>query len=209
VKVGAENRTKLIAAVALGILALGVAATRFSAFFGGGSSDVTSASATHTMPSTAELSNQPTQPTSRNKSRTRSTGKKASGAASLDPTLHLDLLRASEDTKYAGTGRNIFRVFVEPQPKPIAPVVTNPQVANDTPPPLPPPPPSNLKFYGFATSRPDGAKRIFLYKNEDVFVASEGDIVDRRYKVVRISPNAVEILDVLSNNRENIPLSQG
>ena len=58
-------------------------------------------------------------------------------------------------------------------------------------------------------SRPDGAKRIFLYKNEDVFVASEGDIVDRRYKVVRISPNAVEILDVLSNNRENIPLSQG
>jgi len=26
---------------------------------------------------------------------------------------------------------------------------------------------------------------------------------------VRISQNAVEILDVLSNNRENIPLSQG
>jgi hypothetical protein len=209
VKVGAENRTKLIAAVALGVLALGLAATRFSTFFGGGSSDVTSASATHTMPSAAELSNQATQPTSRSNSRSRSTGKKASGAASLDPTLHLDLLKASEDTKYEGTGRNIFRVFVEiPQPK--APVAKGPesppQPAAYVP---PPPPPSNLKFYGFATSRPDGAKRIFLYKNEDVFVASEGDIVDRRYKVVRISPNAVEILDVLSNNRENIPLSQG
>ena len=208
-KVGAENRTKLIAAVALGVLALGFAATRFSTFFGGGSSEVTSASATHTVPSAAELSNQPAQPTSRNNSRTRSTGKKTSGTSSLDPTLHLDLLKASEDTKYEGTGRNIFRVFVEPAPRPVASVVTNPQVANNTPQAPPPPPPSNLRFYGFATSRPDGAKRIFLYKNEDVFVASEGDIVDRRYKVVRISPNAVEILDVLSNNRENIPLSQG
>jgi hypothetical protein len=52
-------------------------------------------------------------------------------------------------------------------------------------------------------------KRIFLIKDQDVFVAKEGDIVDRRYKVVRISPNAVEILDVLSNNRESIPLTQG
>ncbi|PYV76191.1 MAG: hypothetical protein DMG97_04700, partial [Acidobacteria bacterium] len=94
-KVGAENRTKLIAAVALGVLALGLAATRFLTFFGGGSSDVTSASATHTVPSAAELSNQPAQPTSRNNSRTRSTGKKASGGSSFDPTLHLDLLKAS------------------------------------------------------------------------------------------------------------------
>ena len=76
------------------------------------------------------------------------------------------------------------------------------------PPPPPPPPPSNLKFYGFATPQ-GGTKRIFLIKNEDVFLAKEGDIVDRRYKVVRISPNAVEILDVLSNNRESIPLTQG
>jgi hypothetical protein len=209
VKVGAENRTKLIAAVALGVLALGLAATRFSTFFGGGSSDVTSASATHEMPSADELSNQPTQSTSRKNSRSRSTGKKPSGASSLDPTLHLDLLKASEDTKYEGTGRNIFRVFVEPPPTIVKSPVLDHKVADNTPPPPPPPPPSNLKFYGFATSRPDGAKRIFLYKNEDVFVASEGDIVDRRYKVVRISPNAVEILDVLSNNRENIPLSQG
>jgi hypothetical protein len=42
-----------------------------------------------------------------------------------------------------------------------------------------------------------------------VFIAKEGEIVDRRYKIVRISPNAVEILDVLSNNRQSIPLTQG
>ena len=132
---------------------------------------------------------------------------------SLDPTLRYDLLKTSEETKYEGTGRNIFRVFVEiPQPK--APVHTDKGSAvaeNHAPAPyVPPPPPlSNLRFYGFATNRSDGAKRIFLAKNEDVFIASEGDIVDRRYKVVRISQNSVEILDVLSNNRESIPLSQG
>jgi len=212
VNVGAENRTKLIAAVGLGVLALVLAGWRFSSFFVGGTSGVTTSAASPTVPTASELSNEPARPTPRAPSRTRNAGagKKPSAAQSLDPSLRYDLLKASEDTKYEGTGRNIFRVFVEPPPKPIQnPVLDQHKVADNTPPPPPPPPPSNLHFYGFATSRPDGAKRIFLSKGEDVFIASEGDIVDRRYKVVRISQNAVEILDVLSNNRENIPLSQG
>jgi hypothetical protein len=125
----------------------------------------------------------------------------------MDPSLRLDLLRESEDTKYEGTGRNIFRVFVE-IPKPI----TQPAHPEPAPGPAayvpPPPPPINLTFYGFATPT-GGTKRIFLAQGEDVFIAKEGDIVDRRYKVVRISQNAVEILDVLSNNRQSIPLTQG
>ena len=40
---------------------------------------------------------------------------------SLDPTLRYDWLKASEDTKYQGTGRNIFRAEVE-IPKPMVPV---------------------------------------------------------------------------------------
>jgi len=208
VKVGAENRTKLVVAAVLAAIALVFVVTRFSSFFGGGAPDGATSAATR-MPSAAELSSQP-PPTPKSTSRTRSATKKPSGPSSLDPTLHLDLLKASEETKYEGTGRNIFRVFVEPPPAVVkSPVLDHKVVADNTPPPLPPLPPSNLKFYGFATSRPDGAKRIFLIKNEDVFIAAEGDIVDRRYKVVRISPNGVEILDVLSNNRENIPLAQG
>lgn len=213
-KVGAENRTKLVLAISSALVALVLIATRFSGIFGGASADVTTSASTR-MPSAAEFSNQPARPVTRGTSRTRtaatrSTAKKPDAVASLDPTLHFDLLKGSEDTKYEGTGRNIFRVFVEPPPQPVASVVTHqPSVGTNTPPPPPPPPPSNLKFYGFATNRPDGAKRIFLTKNEDVFIAAEGDIVDRRYKVVKIAPNSVEILDVLSNNRENIPLSAG
>ena len=72
----------------------------------------------------------------------------------------------------------------------------------------PPPPPINLKFFGFA-NKPGEAKKIFLSQGEDVFIAGEGDIVDRRYKILHITPVSVEVEDVLNNNRQSIPLDPG
>ena len=41
-------------------------------------------------------------------------------------------------------------------------------------------------------------------------MAGEGEIVDRRYKVIRISPNSVEIQDVVNSGPpQTIPLTQG
>src|SRR5882757_5668456 len=66
----------------------------------------------------------------------------------LDPTLDLDLLRQTEQIKYAGNARNIFM----PGSLPIEAVKKNP--ALDHPAPAvqttPPSPPINLKFFGFA-----------------------------------------------------------
>ena len=205
-KVGSENRKKLIAAVVLGCAALGVGVWQLSSWFG------FSSSAAAPAPSVSPVSADPVPTTTRAPAR-RAKGSKpknTSEEASLDPRLRLDLLKSSEDTKYTGMGRNIFRVFVEPPPAVVkSPVMDKGQTASAPAPYVPPPPPPiNLVFYGFATPA-GGAKRVFLAKNEDVFIAKEGDIVDRRYKVVRISPNAVEILDVLSNNRQSIPLTQG
>jgi hypothetical protein len=206
VKVGAENRTKVIAATALGVVAVGVILTQFAGWFSGSSSSaaapVATTGSTDFQKAVAPAPRRPSKVRNRDFE-----SKQPSQAQSLDPTLRLDLLKASEDTKYEGTGRNIFKVFVE-IPKPVVNPVNVAQVQAQDPPPPPPPPPSNLVFYGFATPL-GGIKRIFLTKNEDVFIAKEGDIVDRRYKVVKISPNSVEILDVLSNNRENLPLRQG
>ncbi len=200
---GAENRNKVIAAVSLVVIALVLMATRFSGFLSSGSSSAS-------IPPPAALgdraSEMPAPPVSRTTSRNRPSSKRQTAAQSLDPTLRTDLLKVSEDTKYEGTGRNIFKVFVD-IPKPIVPVASQPEVASGPPPPAPPPP-IDLKFYGYATPA-GGTKRIFLAQGEDVFIAREGDIVDRRYKVVRISGTAVEILDVLSNNRQSIPLNQG
>lgn len=201
-KAGTENRTKLVAAVALGVVAVVVLAWQFAGWFGGNSS-----SAAAPVPTASTDFGKEAAPSPRKSGRNRDAGQKQNSAKNLDPTLRLDLLKSSEDTKYEGAGRNIFKVFEIP--KPITPPIKTPDREEATgPPPPPAPPPINLKFYGFATPQ-GGSKRIFLAKNEDVFIAKEGDIVDRRYKVVRISPNAVEILDVLSNNRQSIPLTQG
>ena len=54
------------------------------------------------------------------------------------------------------------------------------------------------------------APRLFaLSQGDDVFIAGEGDIVDRRYKVKRIGPASVEIEDMLNNFSQTIPLVQG
>jgi len=202
VKVGLENRTKLIAAVALGIVALAMVVMRFTNLFSGSAPEATPVAA-NVEPSPAP------PPVARSRTSTRSATKKAPASQSLDPTLRFDLLRSSEDTKYSGTGRNIFMMHVE-IPKP----VVNPAVQQEQakgPPPPPPPPPIELKYYGFANvaNKPGEPRSIFLAHGEDVFIAKEGDIVNRRYKIVRATQHAVEILDVLSNNRQSIPLTQG
>ncbi len=199
-KLGAESRTKVIAATSLGVVLLIVIVTQFGGFFGGMSSSAAAPAVSRPADPAMDAS-----PAPRSSTRTRVAGKKEAIARTMDPSLRLDLLRESEDTKYEGAGRNIFRVFVEIPKIVRQPVNPEPAPAAYVP---PPPPPINLTFYGFATPT-GGTKRIFLAKGEDVFIAKEGDIVDRRYKVVRISQNAVEILDVLSNNRQSIPLTQG
>ena len=135
-------------------------------------------------------------------------GKKgAQPLSTIDPTLRTDLLKDSEGTKYEGNGKNIFVAGAESIPQPIAPPVLPPQPQAEVPQGPPPPPPIPLKFYGFATQS-GGQKKVFLAENDDIFIAAEGDIVDRRYKVIHIYPMAVEIEDVLNNNRQQIPLTQ-
>jgi hypothetical protein len=125
----------------------------------------------------------------------------------LDPTLDLDLLARSEQIKYEGAARNIFVVGSLPK---IEQPIKNPALDQQVkaPPPPPPPPPINLKFFGFA-SKPGEPKKIFLSQGEDIFIAAEGDIVNRRYRILHISPAAVDIEDVLYNNKQSIPLTQG
>jgi hypothetical protein len=132
---------------------------------------------------------------------------KVSGLASLDPTLHPELMRQAESLEYTGRGRNIFSQFsVAPEiPKAIAPV----RVAHvDTgPPPPAPPPPINLGFYGYAAEK-TGQKQVFLLHGDDIFIASEGDVVDRRYRVVKINSASVQVEDIPYHNTQTLPLRQ-
>jgi len=193
--IGTENRTKTIAALTLALLAAILVVVRFFP----GSTPSAAPPVTSVVTATRQTARRATDPNQKTNSATHS----------LDPTLRFDWLKSSEDTKYEGTGRNIFRAEID-TPKPVTNGTTD--HAQVTAPPVPqgppPPPPITLKFFGFA-NKPGEPRRVFLSQGDDVFIAGEGDIVDRRYKVLRISPMAVEVEDVLNNNRQSIPLTQG
>ncbi len=198
-KAGTEDRNKLIAAVGLMVVAVLSVGYLVMSLSGSPSSAASAA-----VPTAAT----PAAPAPRVVLHSKAGAKKVVRERSLDPSLRYDWLKDSEATKYTGTGRNIFRADAE-IPKAIAPVRTDTakvQVPTGPAPP-PPPPPITLKFFGFV-SKPGEVKRIFLKQDEDVFIAREGDIVDRRYKIMRISPMAVEIEDVQTNNRQSIQLTQ-
>lgn len=201
-KLGSDNRTKTIAVAALAGVALLVVIFELMH-----SLSTVASTNTPTVTNMPELSPSPARP-----------GRKGSGTAkkvrppqSLDPTLNLQQLAITEQIKYEGSGRNIFVSQAEEIPKPITPGTESGK--KDDPkifpiPPVAPPPPIPLKFFGFA-SHPGEPKKVFLSKGDDVFIAGEGEIVDRRYKVLRISPTSVEMQDVISSGPpQSIPLTQ-
>lgn len=126
----------------------------------------------------------------------------------LDPTLHKEILENSRRVKYEAGGRNIFTMQAE------IPVPINPRTLTPTPTPLPPTPtplpPIPLKFFG-SQNKPNEPRRVFLSEGDaasgTVFVAKQGDIVDRRYRVVQINAATVVIEDVLTGNKQTIPLT--
>jgi hypothetical protein len=193
VKLGTENRKQVIVLAVVGVVALLLLARTFWP----------SAPAAP-VPQTASAG--PAQPNMR---RTASGRLVAVTEPRLDPTLDFESLHQSEQIKYEGNGRNIFANGAPPIPIPIK-NGTDPQKVVYTPPPPPPPPPITLKFFGFA-NKPGEAKKVFLVQGEDVFIASEGDIVDRRYRILHISitPPSVDVEDVLNNNRQSLPMVQG
>ena len=191
-KIGTENKTKTAIAAGLLVVAAFLLYNWLHSSDDSPSTPVTAATATASASSGAAA-----------KKSARKTGPVLL-AQSLDPTLRFDLLKSSEDVTYNGSGRDIFQNQPEPVaiPPPVAPVI------NRGPPPPPPPPPIPLKFYGFSGNK-SGPKQVFLSKGDDIFVAREGQIIDRRYKILKIGPNSVEVEDVLTNNRQTLPLTTG
>ena len=191
-KVGAENKKELVVMAVLMAVAIPLLLYSFRDQLFGSASAANVPVASITSPATKGAS----------------TGTLHDNA---DPRLRTDILEASRKVKYEAGGRNIFRMEAPKiEPTKVA-VRERPPIgppAPPTPTPTPPPPPIPITYYGYA-SRPGEAKRIFLQKTgeEDVFVAAQGDIVARRYRVVQIQPTSVTMEDVITNNRQAIHLT--
>jgi hypothetical protein len=199
-KLGAEDKKKVYIAAGLGLVVLVLVVRTLMDSFGG--------STPAPAPPVATQSSAPraAQPSAQTAAAGPEAAKLANAATSLDPTLHPELMAQAESLEYTGTGRNIFSLTSAPVeiPKPIAPVRPVEQVASGPAPPAPPPP-IDLKFFGFSAKQ-TGVRRAFLLKGDDVFLASEGDVVDHRYKVVKIAPTTVQVEDIPYSNTQSLPL---
>lgn len=234
-KAGAENRKKTIAAGVLGTCAL-IAVTYFlwTQFGDSGptpppsiapiapiakSMDANSAALAEAdrTPASAVAANAASRPAALPTGNAAGVAAKklANSSASLDPTLDQSAMLRTEHLVYGGSGRNIFSaIYVVPPPPmekvkfPIRKDTSNqpgPAVIIKQATCPPQCPAINLKFFGTAT-RANGTRQAFLLQGDDVFLASQGDIVARKYKIVSISANSLQVEDLANNNTQTLPL---
>ncbi|HEY6393345.1 MAG TPA: hypothetical protein VIX89_18830 [Bryobacteraceae bacterium] len=140
----------------------------------------------------------------------------------VDPTLHLNLLAKLQDVKVEGVGRSLFEIGaapavvvakepdkIKPAAKPfVGPVQPKPPPP-DVKPPTPRAPQIPLKFYGFVNPSRTDIKRAFFLDGEEIIIAAEGELVKKRYKVLRIGVNSAVVEDTTfkgDNTQQTLPL---
>jgi hypothetical protein len=141
--------------------------------------------------------------------------------SSLDPTLRLDLLQKLAEVKVERIERSLFDFGPVEAPKPKLPEpkiavkktvarMIGPEPPPPPPPPpvKPPPPPINLKFYGNALPAKGGAKRVFCLQGDDILAPAEGEVILRRYRIVKINANSVLVEDMDYKNQQTIAIEQ-
>jgi hypothetical protein len=210
-KLGTESKPKLIAALGLVLVVLFLAARVMFTYFGGASTPAppppTQVTTPTRAPAPASAVAAPA-PASAPAAVYAHQAVEIASSSALDPALHPEVMAQAERTTYNGNGRNIFSPDSAAPPttipKPVAAIRPSEPAAPVGP---PPPPPVDLKFYGYSAPH-DGQRQIFLLHGDDIFLAREGDVVDRRYRVVSIKPLSVEIEDIPYHNTQSVPLSQ-
>ncbi len=132
--------------------------------------------------------------------------------AAADFTLRTDILDRLENVPLQGGTRSLFD-FASP-PVAAAPKVIPKPVVEAQPAPAPPKreaakpsaPPVSLKFYGYVSTPGQGARRAFFLDGDQILVGSEGDILKKRYRVVRIGVNSVVVEDLEFKAEQTLPL---
>jgi hypothetical protein len=145
-------------------------------------------------------------------------GRAAAGTASgsrsqpAAPDVHLNALDG-ERPKPVNTVRNLFRFKPKAPPPsqmiaggtaPTLPVNPGPAVPAGPP----PPPPITLKFIGIVEA-PAKARKLAVLSDSagHVFQGAEGDLVEGRYRIVRIGVESIEMTYLDGRGRQTIRLT--
>lgn len=140
----------------------------------------------------------------------------------IDPTLKLDTFAKLQQVSVDGMHRSLFDFGMAQAPKPdpakeaakpkvpmpfIGPKPAPPEVAKVEP-PKPVAPPVPFKFFGYVNPTGQPQKRAFFIEGEEIHIVSEGDVVKRRYKIVRIGINSVVVEDTQFQSQQTLPLEE-
>ena len=138
------------------------------------------------------------------------------GRGDIDPTLRLDLLEKVRAVRPETGSRNLF----EDGPVAAQNLPAIPKMAPMIPKPVTPAPTAmpatnlNLtvripfKYYGFARPSAKGdANRGFFMEGDNIFVAAEGDVLERRYLIVALTPNIAKVEDTQLKQGQDLPVT--
>lgn len=140
-----------------------------------------------------------------------------------DATLRKDLLERVRAIETPVVDRDIFN-FGRPKPREIAGPTREearlaqakleaaarkpaPRPARPAPRPAPKKArPPDWKYYGLASSAHSEARRAFLLDGDEILLASEGSLLQGRYRITDIGLQAVRLEDTQENEEFSIPL---
>jgi hypothetical protein len=147
--------------------------------------------------------------------------KEGADPMAIDPSLRTDLLDRLEKATVSGSQRSLFEFGATPRPEdtikkqPEPKIVVQRKMIGPEPPPppapppvKPPPPPINLKFYGSMAPSNNGAKRVFCIDGEDILVPAEGEVIKKRYRIVRINATSVVVEDMDHKNQQTLKIEE-
>jgi len=118
-----------------------------------------------------------------------------------NPSLRLDKLERIRTLEYHGSRRNIFSAQPPPPPVPV--------VKEELPPPrVEPPLQVPFKFYGIVADPKSGKKRACFTNGEDVFILAEGELLQNRYRLLRIGDTTADVEEIQTGKRATLPLEQ-
>ena len=119
------------------------------------------------------------------------------------PGVRLSELKAERPVPAEG-GRDLFREKPKAPPPPkVAP--PPPPDPNAPPPPPPPPPPITLKL--IAIVQGSGRPIAAITDGRDVFYGREGDIIEGRYKIIKVNVESIDIAYVDGRGQRRLGLS--
>lgn len=129
-----------------------------------------------------------------------------------NPHIKMEEIGRARSTEYKGSGRNPFSPAA-------VPVVRAPKVPDKKdydygpkpPAPTPPPPPltlpANVKFYGYGALS-GAARRAYFYDGDEVQILGEGDVLLKRFRIIRIGNDHIEFEEISTGRVGTSPLDE-